>query len=139
MAEEPESQLEIIDASFNAEDADLVLVCSRPSQTDAQSLLHIFKVHRKVLAIPSTFFEDMFIVSVESSAMSQEQLVQGLPSVHMEEDVDVIRVLLGSAYNNFDLLIPMLEGDWSFALQVWEAANKYLFHVLRALASSKIQ
>lgn len=57
----------------------------------------------------------------------------------MEEGADIIRILLGAAYNKSEMLIPLLEGDWRFALAVWEAANKYFFHVLRALASSRIQ
>lgn len=64
-------QTKIYDKVFNAEDADLALVCTcvQPTGTAAEASdqimqvqqQHISKVHRKVLAAPSTFFEDMML------------------------------------------------------------------------------
>ena len=132
----------ICDDVFNAEDADLALVCTCPTTTgdeikQVQQQQHIFKVHRKVLAAPSTFFEDMMLASEDTDGIFENRKPDDLPTVKMEESVAVVTVLLGAAYNKPELFAALVQApEWKFALDVWEAANKYSFHVLKALSST---
>ena len=131
-----------IDDTFDATDADLALVCLKPDikfGEDVSHTLHVFKVHKRIMAVPSTFFEAMMEAS-EPGFEDSKDSVEGLPALRMEESPDVVQVLLGAAYNKPSLLGPLLMSEnWRFALDVWEASNKYSFHVLKALSSSTIQ
>jgi len=127
-----------IDTIFNATDADLALIWKEPSDDGLEPNLHVFKVHGKILAVPLTVFEDMLAASTDTSG--EIEGLEGVPEVKLEEEPAVVTVILGAAYNKSELLFPVIAGtDWEVALKVWEAANKYSFHVLKGLASFKIQ
>ena len=123
-----------MDDTFNPSDGDLSLVChERPAGPADKPNLHIFKVHRQVLAISCTFFDDMLKVSGDPE---QIRIKTNAPELVMEESVAVVRALLGLAYNNSELIAGIITSrDWKFVLCLWEAANKYSFFALRALSS----
>lgn len=148
MAEPKDTQAsknKVYDEVFNAEDADLALVCTCLTSSTAdhrskKKQQHIFKVHRKVLAAPSTFFEDMMAAASDTDGTEEGRKANDLPLIKMDESVAVVTVLLGAAYNKPELFESMLQAkDWKFALEVWEAANKYSFHTLRALSSTVLR
>ena len=137
---------------FQLADGDIVLECITPRQsTTAQTATHQpgvaqnvapalgqsrhhMKVHRRILAAHSAFFESM--IETSGPQASDEGNVE-LPNVRMEEDLAVINVLLGAAYNNSEVQAIITESrDWTFILKVWEAANKYGFQLLRSLATT---
>lgn len=84
------TQNTICDETSNAADADLALVCTCPTPTgntvdSIKQQVHIFKVHRKVLAAPSTFFEDMLAASGVPDDIDEQGNSGNLPIVKMEE------------------------------------------------------
>lgn len=126
------------DDIFNAEDADIILDCPYrpdPGATASDEFKrHTFKAHRAILAAHSTFFKDM----VETAGTDSK--VDTTPAIRMEEDSGIVSILLSAAYNKPDVQSRLLltSKDWEVSLLVWEAANKYGFHLLRAYVASLI-
>lgn len=143
---------------FDLPGADIVLECPKPVQTasdhasstivasikpnatrNAESTspvapVHAFRVHARTLAAHSTFFQAMIDTNETQDSGS---IGADLPKVRMEEDMAVVNILLGAAYNNSEVQAVFTQSkDWRFILTVWEAANKYGFQLLRALATT---
>lgn len=120
---------------FNFKDADVILECRGVSldQPDKQQTFEL-RVHRQTLAAQSTFFQGMFETAGQDTKADHDA---DLPRVAMQEEIDVVNILLGAAYNLPEVqAIIATSKDWAFILKVWEAANKYGMHLLRTLTST---
>lgn len=133
------------DETYRAADADVSLVCSKrlPTavfggveavKTVTKTDLHVFRVHSKVLAMTSPFFKDMVDLAGPVDAATS------LHEVKMDESVSVIEVLLAAAYQKPEPLAAMVVcKEWQFIFEVWEAANKYSFQLVRVLCSTSLR
>lgn len=138
------------DETYNAADADLILVGTKrlsagtEAEKSVETGLHVFKVHSKVLAMTSTFFKDMVDLTGGQAGGSPGDIAIAtdakLPEVEMEENAAVIDMLLAAAYQKPEPLVNLTTKQaWTFILEVWEAANKYGFPLLRVLCTTSLR
>lgn len=138
MADQSEQEAtRIVDEVHNAPDADPALVCAvRKYGKPVDGQLHVFKVHKSVLAAASTVFEWMFETAGPQVCRAEGSEAEVLPGVNMEETIEVVSLVLGAAYQKLEALEAVADGqDWRLALEVWEAANKYLFDKFKVICS----
>ena len=76
-----------------------------------------FRVHKLVLSLSSPFFDDMFSLPQPSD----QEIVDGLPVVHLSEDAEVLKCLLTMVYP-----IPsMIPNSYDKILMALSASQKY--------------
>lgn len=90
----------------------------------------------------SAFFKDMVDLSGQeaSDVAGDIDTTAKLPEVKVDESIAVIEVLLAAAYQKPEPLAAMVDcKEWEFIFQVWEAANKYSFQLVRVLCSTSLR
>lgn len=142
MSDKPTQEItRTVDEVYNAADADLALACAlRKNGKPVEGQLHIFKVHKRVLAAASTFFESMFETAGPQDCKADGIEGEAPPEVKLEESVEIVRILAGAAYRNMESLDVIADAkDWKFILDIWEAATKYAFPDLRLHCSTSLR
>jgi hypothetical protein len=89
------------------QDADVVLLSSDGVP---------FRVHKSILSTSSPFFHDMFTLPQPPD----NELVDGLPAVHLSEDADSLQHLVSALYP-----IPSMVPDYEKALGLLAVSHKY--------------
>jgi hypothetical protein len=89
------------------QDADVVLLSSDGVP---------FRVHKSILSTSSPFFHDMFTLHQPPD----NELVDGLPAVHLSEDAESLQCLVSVLYR-----IPSVVPDYDKALDLLAVSHKY--------------
>lgn len=139
-ASSPPSSFSQVRGKFDAQDSDILLQCtSRQGDPMKENYGLVFKAHRQKLAAASTVFEDMLDLSNPCSEDSPDHQ-QKLPTVKLEEDWLVVFILLECAYNKPEVLALLRPGaQWNLLLDLYNAANKYQFNLVKLYTSNLLR
>jgi len=90
-----------------------------------------FRVHKSVLSLSSSFFDDMFSLPQPSD----QEVVDGLPVVRLSEDAEVLNCLLTMLYP-----IPsVIPNSYDKTLMLLAASQKYDMDVIQSRIRAEVQ
>lgn len=123
----------IVNASFNHDDADVVLR-SAPSS----SVSTLFRVHINKLAYVSTVFRDMDVV-VSGKVSTRRRSTSSLQEIPMAESASELSLFLPFFYDEKEDYPDLRTIALADLLRLWEIADKYQAALISCLSSNEAQ